>query len=382
MTFECPACKTPVLSYQGYQTHLRLSQNLDCQHLYDLLHSYIPSDSSASESEPEDINLEDDSEDDKVGPITFEGDYFGSTYTPEDLGQDAEEEPELNRDNDKEEEEGYDADVDAAEHAILEDSPEPSRGAPALMPYQDGEEDQQSPTDEASSNFRRLAIDERVQNAIIVEKFPSVLAGAHIHQRRQDNDSRYQDDITGATDNLYTPCSSKLEWELVRWAKLREPGATAMTKLLKIDGFSQHLGLSFSTNQGLNKLVNSIPDRPRFHQEEVLIAGQSFEFFYHNILDCIKALWGDPEFAPYLVFAPERHYQDEGKQVRLYHDMHTADWWWEMQEEFEKNHSGATIVPVIISSDKTQVTLFRNKTAYPVYMTISNLPKFIRCKPS
>lgn len=37
---------------------------------------------------------------------------------------------------------------------------------------------------------------------------------------------------------------------------------------------------------------------------------------------------------------------------------------------------------MIISSDKTQLTQFRNKTAYPVYMTIGNLPKHIRRKPS
>ncbi|KAH7903050.1 hypothetical protein BJ138DRAFT_977429, partial [Hygrophoropsis aurantiaca] len=43
---------------------------------------------------------------------------------------------------------------------------------------------------------------------------------------------------------------------------------------------------------------------------------------------------------------------------------------------------GATIIPIIISSDKTQITLFRNKTAYPVYLTIGNLPKSIRRKPS
>src|SRR6202041_763924 len=39
--------------------------------------------------------------------------------------------------------------------------------------------------------------------------------------------------------------------------------------------------------------------------------------------------------------------------------------------------SGATIIPIIISSDKTQLTLFRNKSAYPVYMTIGNIPKDI-----
>jgi len=37
---------------------------------------------------------------------------------------------------------------------------------------------------------------------------------------------------------------------------------------------------------------------------------------------------------------------------------------------------------LIIASDRTQVTLFGNKSAYPVYLTIGNLPKEIRRKPS
>ncbi|KAI9434502.1 hypothetical protein H4582DRAFT_1818632, partial [Lactarius indigo] len=42
----------------------------------------------------------------------------------------------------------------------------------------------------------------------------------------------------------------------------------------------------------------------------------------------------------------------------------------------------ATIVPVLLSSDKTLLTTFRNKSAYPLYMTIGNIPKEIRRKPS
>ena len=48
----------------------------------------------------------------------------------------------------------------------------------------------------------------------------------------------------------------------------------------------------------------------------------------------------------------------------------------------EADKPGATIIPVIISSDKTQVTLFGGKQAYPVYITIGNIPKDIRRKPS
>jgi len=48
----------------------------------------------------------------------------------------------------------------------------------------------------------------------------------------------------------------------------------------------------------------------------------------------------------------------------------------------EKQRPGATLIPIILSSDKTQLTLFRAKSAYPVYLTIGNIPKDIRRKPS
>ncbi|KAJ7859622.1 hypothetical protein B0H14DRAFT_3084916 [Mycena olivaceomarginata] len=68
--------------------------------------------------------------------------------------------------------------------------------------------------------------------------------------------------------------------------------------------------------------------------------------------------------------------------IRLYHDLHTAEWWWKTQKHLERRRPGATIVPIIISTDKTQTTMFRNKAAYPVYMTLGNIPKHIRRKPS
>lgn len=39
----------------------------------------------------------------------------------------------------------------------------------------------------------------------------------------------------------------------------------------------------------------------------------------------------------------------------------------------------ATIAPVILATDKTQLTQFSgNKAAYPVYLTLGNLPKATR----
>ena len=72
--------------------------------------------------------------------------------------------------------------------------------------------------------------------------------------------------------------------------------------------------------------------------------------------------------------------------------MQTGDWWWRIQVfilfkayiigllnyfniKQDKLPKGATVTPVIISSDKTQLTEFSgNKQAYPVYLTIGNIP--------
>jgi Plavaka transposase len=46
----------------------------------------------------------------------------------------------------------------------------------------------------------------------------------------------------------------------------------------------------------------------------------------------------------------------------------------------ERRRSGATIIPLIVSTDKTKLAQFRDKQAYPIYLTIGNIPKQIRRK--
>ena len=52
------------------------------------------------------------------------------------------------------------------------------------------------------------------------------------------------------------------------------------------------------------------------------------------------------------------------------------------QTALETCQPGATVVPIIISSDKTQLTLFCNKMAYPIYLTIGNISKQLHQKVS
>ncbi|EIN13427.1 hypothetical protein PUNSTDRAFT_56509 [Punctularia strigosozonata HHB-11173 SS5] len=185
-------------------------------------------------------------------------------------------------------------------------------------------------------------------------------------------------------ENVYAPFISKMDWEIAQWAKLRGPGSTAFSELLAIDGVADALNLSFKNTPELNRIIdNKLPsNRPPFLRDQIEVAGQSYDVYYRDIIQCVRALFGDPNFDPNLILQPERHYTDSSKQKRVYHDMHTGMWWWDTQVDLEAAKPGATIVPLIISSDKTQLTLFRNKSAYPIYLTIGNIPKHIRSKPS
>ena len=94
----------------------------------------------------------------------------------------------------------------------------------------------------------------------------------------------------------------------------------------------EKLGLSYKNSKELNKIIDhDLPERPTFTREEIIVGGEAYDVYYRDILVCIRALFRDPEFAPYLVFLPEKHFTDNTKSARLYHDMHTGKWWWSTQ---------------------------------------------------
>ncbi|KAM6491367.1 hypothetical protein JOM56_013141 [Amanita muscaria] len=217
-----------------------------------------------------------------------------------------------------------------------------------------------------------------------VAPYPNPAAGTVYSSVEVAENTRYEALVGEALlHNPYAPFTSQLEWEIAKWAKLRGPSSTAFTDLMAIDGVQEQLSLAFKNTRELNKMIDEhLPGQPPFGRHEILVCNEVSEVYFRDIVSCVRSLFADPDFAPYLVFRPEEHYTDATKQERMYHDMHSGDWWWSTQDAIESKKPGATIVPIIISTDKTQLTLFRNKSAYPLYMTIGNRPKEIRRRPS
>jgi len=92
----------------------------------------------------------------------------------------------------------------------------------------------------------------------------------------------------------------------------------------------ERLGLSYKNAAELNKLIDQdLPGRPSFKRHEVMVGTEVCDVYFRDVIACIKALFADPDLAPYLVTTPEKHFThgSDGRRIRMYHDMHTGKWW-------------------------------------------------------
>jgi hypothetical protein len=69
---------------------------------------------------------------------------------------------------------------------------------------------------------------------------PDRNAGAPLPNQTKTGYETYQDALpnSNAVPNVWAPFASKIDWEVARWAKLRGPGSTALSELLRIEGVS------------------------------------------------------------------------------------------------------------------------------------------------
>ncbi|KZV59232.1 hypothetical protein PENSPDRAFT_595854, partial [Peniophora sp. CONT] len=202
-----------------------------------------------------------------------------------------------------------------------------------------------------------------------------------------NNFTKYESDLSNARDpaNEYHPFESKMDWDIGAWAKSHGISANALTDLLAIEGLADALRLQFRTSHQLDAIMDKeLPPRPDFVRRTYTAGGEKHELYMRDSRQVLEELYGRPDFANDMIYTPEMQYVlvGEGEEDRVRSDMQTSSWWWQMQTRLEGIKPGATIVPLIVSSDKTQLTTFRNRSAYPVYLTIGNIPKELRRKTS
>ncbi|KAK0421534.1 hypothetical protein EV421DRAFT_2069709 [Armillaria borealis] len=176
------------------------------------------------------------------------------------------------------------------------------------------------------------------------------------------------------------------EWELAKWL-IKHVGHNAADQFLRLNMIQNHAKPSFRNKKEYLDIIDQLPRGTDWKLEEITLTGdrldidgkpqtETLELWYRDPVDCIRELLGNPMFRDVMKYAPEKLSVDSQGSVPIVNEMWTGSWWWELQKYLPP---GATIVPVILSSDKTRLSQFRgDKSAWPVYLTIGNISKDTR----
>lgn len=107
-----------------------------------------------------------------------------------------------------------------------------------------------------------------------------------------------------------------------------------------------------------------------------LNGNKTYTLRYRDLVRAIRFFLGHLGFKDDLCFKPYRAWTDETRTCRRYNDMPIGDQQQETQEKISQDRRGrgVTIVPLIVISDKTMLTLqLGDLAAYVVYLSIRNL---------
>ncbi|KAE9385288.1 hypothetical protein BT96DRAFT_960766 [Gymnopus androsaceus JB14] len=176
------------------------------------------------------------------------------------------------------------------------------------------------------------------------------------------------------------PFQSNEEWELAKWL-IKNVGHNQAESFLKLPIIQDRTQPKYHNKDDLLKAIDSLPGvTGDLLDDNGAARTEEFELWCCDPLECIKELIGNPAFRDHMKYAPECVYEDVERKEEVINETWTASWWWQLQEVLPP---GATIAPVILSSDKTQLSRFRgDKSAWPVYLTIGNISKDVRQKAS
>jgi hypothetical protein len=173
---------------------------------------------------------------DKDSDLTrhFEGDFFGAVedYHEGDF-------PGFNNSPQDREKDGYSDDEEEGDEEGLEKTWEPCRPETQVSPDAMDVDVPEPSTIQSNPLLRHLPSE---RDGICILRFEGrageTLRGStsQFTYNSRNGFSHYQSKILGADENIWAPFTSRMDWEVARWAKTRGTGSTAFSDLLAIEG--------------------------------------------------------------------------------------------------------------------------------------------------
>ncbi|KDQ60021.1 hypothetical protein JAAARDRAFT_191454 [Jaapia argillacea MUCL 33604] len=225
-----------------------------------------------------------------------------------------------------------------------------------------------------------------LKGAHFVEAFMEKLIVAPI-QKEKTVFERHRE---GEKGDDWNPFLDEEEWELGRWL-VQNVAQSKMNEFLKLPITRNQTQPSYHNSYSLLQKIDELPHGPEWICELVDVMGnilgedkkpivETVELWKRDPVECIRELIGNPVFQGMISYVPERVFADKEGQTRVYDEMWTGDWWWEVQGKLVDS---AVVAPIILASDKTNLSQFRgDKAAWLVYLSIGNISKETRRQSS
>jgi len=133
------------------------------------------------------------------------------------------------------------------------------------------------------------------------------------------------------TDDPWSPFSSEDDFNLASWF-VRSKVAKSKIDTYFAEGLGGTDSRSFRSAYTLRQHLDILdPFREYLVWAEASIDDGRYAttFYYRNSIDCVRYLIRQVAYSSDMVYAPIPEYDSSGE--RLYSEMHTADWWWDMK---------------------------------------------------
>jgi len=141
----------------------------------------------------------------------------------------------------------------------------------------------------------------------------------------------YKEESRDLCENPWAPLASAQGLKLASWFIERKLSKTRINDYFS-NGIGNSTSVSYSSMHTFENLLRHLdPYCPYLQWLEGHVEDdqRTLPFFYRNLLDCVRYLLRKIAYRDDLVYAPRREYDQSGQ--RIYAEMHTADWWWDVQ---------------------------------------------------
>ncbi|KAG2144392.1 uncharacterized protein EDB93DRAFT_1241273 [Suillus bovinus] len=179
--------------------------------------------------------------------------------------------------------------------------------------------------------------------------------------------------------NVWYPFDGLGEWSLAKFL-VKNFSQMQIDKFLKLDWFKTREQLQFKSKDKLFFYMQQLPGRgPKWQCMKLKLKGyeseQPIHLIWRDTLEVMKQLFANPVYAKHMCYDPHYIYQGQEHQ---FGEFWTSDDAWKIQDQLPE---GATIVLIVLASDKTPVTRHMGGLEmHPLFLTIGNIQADVHMK--